>query len=453
MFHLFSLPLLLRLILDTDKQIGEYGSKTARGDARREDAAHLFRESVENLGHELHAQSAGKADGNDENLLAAEFLGCYHFDAGCRHRAEHEQRGAAEHRFGHQREHEADGGEDAQDDEHGRDEISHVARCNARELYHTVVLCEDGVGEGVECRREQRRNAVCHYAARGALHENIALHRFARNHGVCRNVAVCLNGCDDEDDAQRDECREVEVYAIFKRYREVYAAEALHGLEIDVAEHPRHYVAHGETYHYGTHAQIAVAAAVEEYDDDEHEHGESQIVERTETTVCHRRIASAAGRDAHLDEAEADERHYDARYEGSDDAAGIAQHAAHEHFHHACRHARTEYHSESAAHSGCYDGADERIACALDTEQSGAHGSELAALDECGNARGEERHRHEETCGLDVEPKLRGYDKRWGHYRHEDGEKMLQGCKHSLDEWRTVVESVDYSFFLCGFHL
>ena len=149
---------------------------------------------------------------------------------------------------------------------------------------------------------------------------------------------------------------------------------------------------------------------------------------------------------------EADERHYDPRYEGSDDAAGVAQHAAHEHFHHACRHARTEYHSESAAHSGCYDGADERIACALDTEQSGAHGSELAALDECGNARGEERHRHEETCGLDVEPKLRGYDKRWGHYRHEDGEKMLQGCKHSLDEWRTIVESVDYSFFLCGFH-
>lgn len=223
LFHLFSLPLLLRLILDADKQIGEYGCKTARGDARREDSAHLLRESVEDLGHELHAQSAGKADGNDENLLAAELLGCCHLDAGCRHRAEHEQRGAAEHRFGHQREHEADGGEDAQDDEHGRDEISHVARCNARELYHTVVLCEDGVGEGVERRREQRRNAVCHYAARGALHENVALHWFARNHGVCRNVAVCLNGRDDEDDAQRDECREVEIYAIFKRYREVYA--------------------------------------------------------------------------------------------------------------------------------------------------------------------------------------------------------------------------------------
>lgn len=425
------------------QRVAENGHQAARSDAGGEDAAEPVGEVREDLRHKFHTQATGKAEGHDQGGLARNGLRGDDADAGRGHRAEHEQRGAAQHGFGHEREHAPHGREEAQQHEHGGNEIAYVATGHTCELNHAVVLRKNGIGEGVKQAGQHGVEAVGQDAARSAAHEHGALDGLAGDERIGGNVAVGLDGRDQVNEAQRDDGAAVKAKPIAQGHGNVEPAVAGHIGKVDVAHQPRSHVAHHQTDDDGAHAQVAVAAAVEGNNNEQHAARERQVVERAKRAVVQRRLSATAGRDAYLDEAQTDKGDHDAGHERSDDAPHVLEHTTDSHLDTRSGHAGAEHGAQSARQAGGNDGTDEGEAGALHAEEARTDGPDAAALDKGGHAGGKQSHRNEETGGFEVKPQGTGYDERRGDDGHKNGQQMLQGGKQGLAKGGTVVQPVD----------
>lgn len=425
------------------QRIAENGHQAARGDAGGEDAAEPVGEVREDLRHKLHTQATGKAEGHDQGGLARNGLRGDDADTGRGHRAEHEQRGAAQHGFGHEREHAPHGREEAQQHEHGGNEIAYVATGHAGELNHAVVLRKNGIGEGVEQTGQHGVEAVGQDAARGAAHEHGTLDGLAGDERIGGDVAVGLDGRNQVNEAQRDNGAAVKAEPVAQGHGYVEPAIAGHVGKVDVAHQPRGHVAHHQPDDDGAHAQVAIAAAVEGNDDEQYAARERQVVERAKRAVGQRRLPAPAGRDAHLDEAQTNKGDHNAGHKRGDDAPHVLEHAADGHLDTRGGHAGSEHGAQSARHAGGNDGADEGEAGALHAEEARADGPDAATLNKGGHAGGKQGHGDEEAGGFEVEPQSAGYDERRSDDGHKNGQQMLQGGKQGLAKGGTVVQPVD----------
>ena len=77
---------------------------------------------------------------------------------------------------------------------------------------------------------------------------------------------------------------------------------------------------------------------VEEDDDEQHERCQTEVTQRAERAVLHGLVTAATCRDAHLDEAQANESHDDARHHRGYYTTGILQYASHKNLHQRCCH-------------------------------------------------------------------------------------------------------------------
>lgn len=158
---------------------------------------------VQNLRNKLHAQPARKAERHDQGGLACHGLRGNDTYAGRSHRAEHKQRGAAQHGLGHQREHPSHSREKPQQHQHGGYKIAHIAAGHTGELNHTVVLGKNGIGEGIEQAGQHGIETVGQNTARGAPHEYGSLNGLAGNERIGRDVAIGLDGRNQINKPQR----------------------------------------------------------------------------------------------------------------------------------------------------------------------------------------------------------------------------------------------------------
>ena len=199
-------------------------------------------------------------------------------------------------------------------------------------------------------------------------------------------------------------------------------AETLYQIEVNHAHQPRHDVARSQADDDGAHAQVPVAAAVEDQNKYQYQSGQTYVAQAAECSVGLGCRPASAGRDAHLDEAHADEGHYDARHERGDNLSCVLQQAADNHFYRSGCHARSEDQCQSARGARSNDGADEREAGTLDAKQPRSDKSEAAALHEGGDARGDESHGYQIARCFSIKFQCARDDERRCDDGHEDGQ-------------------------------
>lgn len=189
---------------------------------------------------------------------------------------------------------------------------------------------------------------------------------------------------DDENQGNGNEGRQIECQAVFERNGQVDPAVVLYRRKIDHSGPPGDEVPGSESDEDRAHAQVAVAAAVEQDDQCQHQRSQPEVPGVAERPRFTAGRPASAGDDAHFDQAHADECDDNTRDQRRNNFLGVTQQAADNHFDGGGSDADAEDQRQAAQHARGDDRADERKARTLYAQQSGTDASDPPALDESG---------------------------------------------------------------------
>lgn len=97
---------------------------------------------------------------NTRTALPVDICRCDNAYSRCGNSTEHQQCSTTEHTVGDEREELSHHREESEQEKGSGNEVSHIAACHPCELYHSIVLREDGVRETVEDGRQERVESV-----------------------------------------------------------------------------------------------------------------------------------------------------------------------------------------------------------------------------------------------------------------------------------------------------
>ncbi|MOA23544.1 hypothetical protein D3C78_1441710 [compost metagenome] len=142
------------------------------------------------------AQADAERCGDDQHAASIQRRLREDAHAGSRHRAEHHQGRAAEHRFRNLLQHRADHREQAEAKQNRANVQPDVAAGDAGQLNHAVVLRERSIGKSAEGRGDHAADAIAEYATAQAAYIRRAADRLTGEHAVGSEVADGFDGAD-----------------------------------------------------------------------------------------------------------------------------------------------------------------------------------------------------------------------------------------------------------------